>query len=104
MKLPVVKQADRYVGLYVVDFGDTSSVGFTAEEVAEILDSERYKDCKVYKIHRAYPDGRMELKGVRREAFQLEAGMLFYEDSETESRDDFKKLINTAVQSAPPCR
>jgi len=57
-----------------------------AEEVAEILDSEKYKDCKVYKIHRAYPDGRMELKGVRSGQFQLEAGMLFYEDSELEAR------------------
>jgi hypothetical protein len=104
MKLPVVKQADRYVGLYVVDFGESSSVGFTAEEVAKILDSERYKDCKVYKIHRAYPDGRMELKGVRREQFQLEAGMLFYEANEPDARNDFKKLINTAVQAAPPCR
>ncbi len=104
MKLPVVKQADRYVGLYVVDFGDSSSVGFTAEEVAEILDSEKYKDCKVYKIYRAYPDGRMELKGVRGDSFNLEAGMFFYEDSELEASRDFKQLVNTAVQSAPPCR
>ena len=104
MKLPKLEKPDRYVGLYVVDFGDSCSVGFTAEEVAEILDSEKYRDCRVYKIHRAYPDGRIELKGVRKETFELEAGMVFYEDSEAAARSDFKQLVNTAVQSAPPCR
>lgn len=104
MKLPVIKNSEKYVGLYVVDFDTSCSVGFTAEEVAEILDSEKYKDCKVYKIHRAYPDGRIELKGIRKGSFQLEAGMLFYEDSETDARNDFKKLVNMAVKSAPPCR
>lgn len=100
------------MGLYVVDFGDGSTaltaghcgVGFTAEEVAELFESERYKDCKAYKIHRAYPDGRMELKGVRPEVFQLEAGLFFYADNcETASRD-FKRLTKLAVENAPPCR
>ena len=78
MKLPKLEKPDKYVGLYVFDFGDSSGVGFTAEEVAELLESEKFQDCKAYKIHRAYPDGRLELKGVRREIFQLEAGILFY--------------------------
>ena len=63
MKLPQVQEATKYAGLYVVDFGDHSGVGFTADEVAELLDSERFADVKVYKIHRAFPDGTMELKG-----------------------------------------
>ncbi len=104
MKLPDLKQPDRYVGLYIVDFGESSSVGFTAEEVAELLDSEKYRDCKVYKIHNAYPDGRLELKGVRSETFQLEAGMLFYETDPGTARGDFNNLIKIAVGSAPPCR
>jgi len=104
MKLPELKQPDKYVGLYVVDFGESSSVGFTAEEVAEILDSEKYKDCKVYKIHNAYPDGRLELKGVRSETFQLEAGMFFYETDPGTARRDYENFIKIAVDSAPPCR
>ena len=32
MKLPELKKPDKYVGLYVVDFGDHSGVGFTAAE------------------------------------------------------------------------
>jgi len=104
MKLPKLQKPDKYVGLYIFDFGDHVGVGFTAEEVAELLESEKYKDGKVYKIHRAYPDGRLELKGVPAERFQLEAGMFFYSnDLETATRD-FKQLFNLAVRSSPPCR
>ncbi|MEJ2701810.1 MAG: hypothetical protein P8Z79_05150 [Sedimentisphaerales bacterium] len=95
---------EKYVGLYIFDFGDHVGVGFTGEEVAELLESERYKDGKVYRIHRAYPDGRLELKGVPAQMFQLEAGMLFYSDDPETARQDFKKLVNLAVRTAPPCR
>jgi len=104
MKLPKLEKPVMYQGLYVFDFGDHVGVGFTAEEVAELLESERYKDGKVYKIHRAYPDGRLELKGIRPEKFQLEAGMFFYSWDEPTARADFKRLVNTAVRIAPPCR
>jgi hypothetical protein len=104
MKLPKLEKPDKYVGLYVVNFGDSSGVGFTAEEVAELLESEKFKDCRAYKIHRAYPDGRLELKGVSREIFQLESGMLFYAaDSET-AWADYKRLVKLGVESDVPCR
>lgn len=104
MKLPKLEKPDRYEGLYVFDFGDHAGVGFTAEEVAELLDSERYREGKVYKIHRAYPDGRLELKGVPAEKFQLEAGMLFHAQDETTAQGDFKRLVSLAVRTPPPCR
>jgi hypothetical protein len=104
MKLPKLEKPDKYVGLYVFDFGDHVGVGFTADEVAELLESERYKDCKVYKIHRAYPDGRLELKGVPAERLQLEAGMFFYSNDLATANSDFKQLSSLAVRSSPPCR
>ena len=104
MKLPQLEKPDKYVGLYIVDFGDHCGVGFTAEEVAELFESERYKNCKAYKIHRAYPDGRLELKGVRPEIFQLEVGMFFYSSELETARTDFKALVNLAVRTSPPCR
>jgi len=104
MKLPKLEKPDKYVGLYVFDFGDHVGVGFTADEVAELLESERYKDCKVYKIYRAYPDGRLELKGVPAERLQLEAGMFFYSNDLATARRDFKQLSSLAVRSSPPCR
>ena len=104
MKLPKLQKSEKYVGLYVFDFGEHAGVGFTVEEVAELLESEKYKDGKVYKIHKAYPDGELELKGVRREIFQLESGMVFYSSDLETARGDFKRLIDLAVRIAPPCR
>jgi len=104
MKLPKLQKPDKYVGLYIFDFGDHAGVGFTAEEVAELLESEKFKHGKVYKIHRAYPDGKIEIKGVSAETFQLEAGMFFYSQDVETAQKDFKVLFDLAVCSTPPCR
>ena len=104
MKLPQLKNAGAYKGLYAVDFGDHSGIGFTAEEVAELLESERFRDIKVYKIYGAYPDGTVELKGTPVEIFQLEMGMFFYSSAEAGAQQDYERLVNIAVQTAPPGR
>jgi hypothetical protein len=104
MKLPELEKPEKYVGLYIFDFGNHTGVGFTAEEVVELLESEKYKDGKVYKIHKAYPDSRLEIKGVPNETFQLEAGMFFYTNDLENARRDFKGLVNLAVKSSPPSR
>ena len=104
MKLPKLEKPQKYVGLYVFDFGEHAGVGFTGQEVAELLESEKYKNGKVYKIHRAYPDGTLELKGVRAEIFQLEAGLFFYSGDLETAKADFKGLVNLAVKASPPCR
>ena len=104
MKLPEIKNSQKYKVLYVVDFGQSCSVGFTADEVAELLESENFKDIKVYKIYNAYPDGKMELKGVPSEIFQLEFGMFFYASDEATANRDYKTLVNSAVKTAPPAK
>jgi hypothetical protein len=104
MELPELQKPEKYIGLYIFDFGDHAGVGFTAEEVAELLESEKYKHGKVYKIHRAYPDGKLEIKGVPAQTFQLEAGMFFYSSALETARGDFKTLVGLAVGTAPPCR
>jgi len=104
MKLPELQKSEKYVGLYIFDFGDHTGVGFTAQEVAELLESEKYRDGKVYKIHNAYPDGKLEIKGVPTETFQLEAGMFFYSSELETAQRDFKELVSLAVQAAPPSR
>lgn len=104
MELPKLEKSEKYVGLYIFDFGDHTAVGFTAQEVAELLESEKYRDGKVYKIHRAYPDGKLELKGVPAETFKLEAGMFFYSSDRETAQRDFKRLVGLAVGAAPPCR
>ena len=104
MKSPKVQNPQKYVGLYVVDFGDHSGTGFTAQEVAELLESEKFKHIKVYKIHNAYPDGRMELKGIPAQIFRLEKGMFFYSGDLKSAQANFKRLVDLAVKLAPPAR
>lgn len=104
MKLPEIQNADRYTGLYIVDFGDHCGVGFRAEEVAELLESEKFQNIHVYKIHNAHPDGRLELKGINNDIFNLEAGMFFYSTDEDTASSDYYKLVDCTNTTALPCR
>ena len=104
MKLPKLQKPDSYVGLYIVDFGDNTGVGFTAQEVAELFESERFGHCKAYKIHKAYPDGRLELKGVQKETFQLETGMFFFSADIDTARSDYKRLVKLGIETDVPCK
>ncbi len=104
MKLPTVTEPQRYTGLYVFDFGTWSAIGYTAEEIALLLESETYRSGKVYKIVRARPDGQMELRGVAPERFQLESGMLFNRNALAGAQADFAELQRLAAAQPPPCR
>jgi len=104
MQLPQLDNPDRYAGLYVVDFGPTCGVGYTAEEVGWLLESDRHADATVYRIVRAAPDGTMELKGVPRERFQMESGVLLYRRDLPAARADFDALRRLGADARPPCR
>ncbi len=104
MKLPKLQKPDSYVGLYVVDFDGNAGVGFTAQEVAELFESERFGHCKAYKIHKAYPDGQLELKGVQRETFQLETGIFFFSACLDTARNDYKRLVKLGIETDVPCK
>ena len=104
MKLPEIKNADQYTGLFVVDFGDHCGVGFTAEEVAELLESEQFADVQVYQVHRANPDGTIELAGVNKGTFQLEVGMFFHANDAETAQDDYQRLLAWSDAQSPPAR
>jgi len=104
MQLPQIENPKKYVGLYIIDFGATCGVGYTAEEVACLLETEQYSVAKVYKIHRAQPDGSMELAGVPRERFFLESGMFFGCRDQKNGQTDYQKLLAWSKKEQPPCR
>jgi hypothetical protein len=104
MKLPRLEHPDRYAGLYVVDLGGAAGVGYTAEEVAMLAESERYAGMKVYRIHRASPDGTLELTGVPRERLLLETGMFFYFRGLGAARGGFDALRELGQSQPLPCR
>jgi hypothetical protein len=104
MKLPQLTDPDRYEGLYVFDFGEQCAVGYTAGEIAVLLESERHRNGKVYKIHRAYANGRLELVGVPTSRFLTEDGFFFYRHDPQHARDDYTRLLAMAGEHEPPCR
>ena len=104
MILPRVEDPRRLQGLYVYDFGEWTAVGYTADEIAFLLEDKNHGGGKVYKIHRAWPDGRMELRGVSPKRFGLESGMFFYRGELEAAREDFETLRAAARETPPPCR
>lgn len=104
MKLAEISAPARYRGLYVFDFGEWTAVGYTAEEIAILLEDPRYRDGKVYRIHGSTPEGRLELRGLSSDRWQLESGMFFYRAAPGGARDDFERLVDLATTSEFPCR
>jgi hypothetical protein len=104
MKLSSIASPQCYAGLYAFDFGAWTAFGYTAAEVALLLESEEYREGKVYKIVRVAPDGQMELRGISGARFQLESGMFFNRAESGAARSDFEELQRLAGRNPPPCR
>lgn len=104
MKLPQTQTPEKYVGLYVIDFGTQCAMGYTAEEAAALLETQEYAGVKVYKIYRAYPDGRMELQAVTPQRFQSESGMFFHCRDEMSGQQEYQQLLQWSQEEPPPCR
>jgi hypothetical protein len=104
MVFPSLENPRAYQGLYVIDFGESVSVGYTAAEVGRLLEMERFRDSKVYRIHNAYPDGRMELLGVSATRFLTETGMFFSSGNPEKARADFEVLARLANDGPIPSR
>lgn len=104
MKLPALDEPLRYRGLFVFDFGEWTALGYTAEEVAMLLESEQFRSGKVYKIARVSPDGAMELRGVATERFHLESGLFHWRSDLALARRDFDDLCQLAETDPPPSR
>ncbi len=104
MKLPELNDPKRYEGLYVFDFEGQVGVGYTGREIEILLESEKYRQGKVYKIQRAWPDGRLEIKGVSNKIFQVEGVMFFHCRDEEQARKDYRELVELAEGRDFPCR
>jgi hypothetical protein len=77
-KLPVLSDPAKYAGLYIFDFGDRVSVGYTAEEIEFLLAESKYAGGGVYKIYRAFSDGKLEIRGVNALGWTVSTGIVFW--------------------------
>ena len=102
MNLPPLADPAKYRGLYVFDFGQWCAVGYTAEEIAVLLESAQYAAGQAYKIRRAQADGQMELQGVSGALLRAESGMFFFQAQLSEAQVDFDALVAAAETHKPP--
>ena len=77
MNIPRVNQPERYAGLFIYDFGDHVSVGYTAEEIDVLTRSELHKSGSAYQIYRVTDGGAMELRGIESVRVGAQEAMLF---------------------------
>lgn len=102
MRLPSLSDPQKYAGLYVFDFGDHASVGYTATEIGMLWSSGQYPQGQAYRIHRAAEDGTLELEGVSRASMERSDGLLFYRRVEAEAQGDYDDLMRSAADRPPP--
>ncbi len=102
-RLPRLTDPQRYQGLYVIDFGDTLSVGYVAAEVGTLFNSEQFPRMRAFRIHRALPDGTVSLAQVPRDRFRpgVQEALFFLQDCEPAARDDFDTLRDLAEGRFP---
>jgi hypothetical protein len=103
MKLPPLKDPQRYVGLFVFDFGEWASVGYTAEEVGILLASPEHAAGAAFRIYRADESGHLELTGIKPDELQAEEIIIFARSSADRAGDDFNDLRKLAQTTPPPC-
>lgn len=103
MRLPPLNNPEKYVGLYVFDFGDHVSVGYTGAEITMLLQSEQFGTGRAYRIHRVQPDGRIELVGVSARTFSQQDGLFFLRSGLDAARTDYDALAALADRELPPC-
>jgi hypothetical protein len=103
VKLPRLDNPQRYVGLYVYDFGERAAVGYTAEEIQVLQASPEHGAGHAYRICSATADGQLMLRGVARIDSSSEEGMIFFQSGEPAARGDFEDLKDRAQSAPPPC-
>ena len=104
MHLPPISNPQRYVGLYVYDFGTHVSVGYTAGEIGVLLASVEHGDGTAYEIYRVSEAGGFELRGVAGARLMAQEAMGFLREDEEAARRDYESLKSVAAEHPAPCR
>ena len=103
MRLPVVEHPERYVGLYVFDFGTHVSIGYTASEIELLRQAASHREGTAYEIYRIDDSGRYELRGACDERLAAQEALCFLHADLTAARSDYDRLTAHAAQHPVPC-
>lgn len=96
MKLPPIPNPQRYTGLFVYDFGDHVSVGYTAAEVRILRASSLHRTGQAFQIYRVDESGTIELRGILDDRLDAQEAVCFLRSDGVDARRDYDALINAA--------
>jgi hypothetical protein len=103
MKLPAIPDPQRYVGLYIYDFGSHVAAGYTAAEISILRGSKAHAHGTAYEIYRATDGGVLELRGVLDRRLSAREAMCFLREDGAEAQRDYGAIRTTAKHSPLPC-
>lgn len=99
MKIPPVRHPTRYAGLYVYDFGDRVSVGFTGNEVRMLRQTPAYRAGTAFEIYRVNEHGGFELRGATEDRLGTLEALCFLRDHGADARRDYDTLVALAERA-----
>jgi hypothetical protein len=100
VRIPRLDRPQDFAGLFLYDFGNRVSVGYTAEEIRVLKATPEHADGTAYRIHRVDSAGRFELQGVGNELLDRQTGMTFAYHDEADAQADYDRL-RAAAEAAP---
>jgi hypothetical protein len=103
VRIPRLDHPQDYAGLFLYDFGDHVSVGYTAEEIRILLTTPQHARGKAYLIYRVDEAGCFELRGMSEEPLGRKQGIVFSYREPSRARTDFDWLRAAAAETAPHC-
>ncbi|MHC4064864.1 MAG: hypothetical protein ACYSUQ_00735 [Planctomycetota bacterium] len=104
MRLPKVDRPQDYAGLFVYDFGDHVSIGYTGEEISFLRTQPQYARGRAYRICRIDHAGRFELLGMGGERLDGREGLIFASSELSRARTDYEVLRQRAQADPLACR
>jgi len=96
MRLPPLSDPHRYAGLFVYDFGDHVSIGYTANEIRMLRETQRFRDGTAYEVYRVDECGAMELRGAGDERLAAIEAVCFQRHEGAAARRDYDGIRRAA--------
>ncbi len=101
--LPPIPNAKQYEGLFIYDFGDHVSVGYTAGEIRLLRHAMAHHKGTAYQIYRVNERGGLELRGVQDPGLSLREAICFLRTDATVARKDYESILFEAQSRPLPC-
>jgi len=98
LRLPPVPDPHRYAGLFVLEFVEHTSIGFTAGEIALLRGMDEYADCRFWQIYRVNESGGFELRALSEASLATREAWCIQRADAGQARQDFRRMIAAATE------